>query len=261
MADITEKVLDKALDTGTKIKRLPLTEQVYQEIKEGISSGRWQVGDKLPSENELAEIFGVNRLTVRGALQKLNILGIVETRVGEGTYVLNFNLRKYVREVAEFAMQPEKENEIRDFRKLLEIECARLAIERGTEEELAELKRLADECRVIGLKLNASYKDKSFDKDTYVEYVNTDLNFHFQICKMSHNSVYINSFNLARELINHYILLILERHYQEYIEEGGTVEEYFQILEHDDIYHAIKEKDVEKCKRIYLHMIDPKEPK
>lgn len=257
--DVAEKILDKAVESGTKIKRLPLTEQVYQEIKEGIVSGRWRPGDKLPSENELAEIFGVNRLTVRGALQKLNILGIVETRVGEGTYVLNFNLRKYVREVAEFAMQPEKENEIRDFRKLLEIECAKLAMERGTEEELAELKKLADECRGIGLKLNSSYQDGSFDKDTYVEYVNTDLNFHFQICKMSHNSLYLNCFNLARELINRYILLILEKHYKKFIEDGGTVEEYFQILEHDDIYNAIKEKDFERCRKIYLRMIDPRE--
>lgn len=254
-----KEITDKASDTGTKLKRLPLTEQVYLAIKEGIVSGKWKVGDKLPSENELAEIFGVNRLTVRGALQKLNILGIVETRVGEGTFVLNFNFRKYISEVAEFTMQPEQESEIKDFRKLLEIECARLAIKIATEEELNELKGLADECKAIGLKLNESYQDGSFEKETYVEYVNADLNFHCQVCKMSHNSLYVNCFNLVRESILRYILLMLEKHYKKYIEAGGTVAEYFKILDHDKLYNAIKDKDFERCKELYIDMIDPEE--
>lgn len=252
-----ENNIEKAPDTGTKLKRLPLTEQVYHAIKEDIVLEKWKAGDRLPSENELAEIFGVNRLTVRGALQKLNILGIVETRVGEGTYVLNFSFRKYISEVAEFTMQPEQESEIKDFRKLLEIECARLAIERATEEELKKLKMLADECTTIGLKLNESYQDGSFEKETYVEYVDADLNFHSQICKMSHNSLYLNCFNLARESIHRYILLVLEKHYKRYIEAGGTVAEYFEILGHDDVFNAIKDKDFKRCESIYLDMIDP----
>lgn len=257
MEKIIESMMDKTSEPKTKLKRLPLTEQVYLAIKEGIVSGRWQVGDKLPSENELAEIFGVNRLTVRGALQKLNILGIVETRVGEGTYVLNFNFRKYISEVAEFTMQPELESEIKEFRKLIEVECARLAIERGTEEEFAELKHLADESKEIGQKLNESYRDGSVEKEFYVEYVTRDLNFHGQICKMSHNSLYMNCFSLAREAINRYILLVLEKHYNKYISSGGLVSEYFRINDHYDLYNAIKDKDFGKCKKLYMEMIDP----
>lgn len=252
--------MEKFINPKTKLKRLPLTEQVYQVIKDGIVSGKWQIGDKLPSENELAEAFGVNRLTVRGALQKLNILGIVETRVGEGTFVLSFNFRKYIQEVAEFTMQPEHESEIRDFRKLVEVECARLAIATGTDKELAVLKKLSDECSEIGKRLIESYTDKSFEKEYFIDFANADLNFHYQIFKMSHNSLYINSFHLVREAIYHYILMTFEKVYNQFIVSGGEALNYDNINMHDKIYKYIKEKDFVNCKKVYLNMIDASEP-
>ncbi|SHN52165.1 GntR family transcriptional regulator, transcriptional repressor for pyruvate dehydrogenase complex [Desulfitobacterium chlororespirans DSM 11544] len=247
--------MEKGFNTKRKLKRLPLTEQVYNALKEGIISGKWQIGDKLPSENELAEYFGVNRLTVRGALQKLNILGIVETRVGEGTFVLSFDFRKYISEVTEFTLQPEDENDIREFRRLFEIEAVRLAIEKGTEKELAVLKKLAEECDELCKRLTESYTDQSFDKEYFMDSVNADLDFHYQIFKMSHNTLYINCFNLARESIHRYILARFERAYNHfaynYFEKGGTVLEY-KRFEHMLIYNYIKEKDFEGCKKIYI---------
>lgn len=55
-----------------KIKKVSASEQVCEAIQDQISAGVWKVGDKLPSESDLAAKFGVNRLTVRMALQKLN---------------------------------------------------------------------------------------------------------------------------------------------------------------------------------------------
>lgn len=250
-----ESFMEKGFNTKRKLKRLPLTEQVYNALKEGIISGKWQIGDKLPSENELAEYFGVNRLTVRGALQKLNILGIVETRVGEGTFVLSFDFRKYISEVTEFTLQPEDENDIREFRRLFEIEAVRLAMERGTEKELAGLKKLAEECDELCKRLTESYTDRSFDKEYFMASVNADLDFHYQIFKMSHNTLYINCFNLTRESIHRYILARLERAYNHfafnYFEKGGPVLKY-QRFEHMLIYNYIKEKDFEGCQRIYI---------
>lgn len=254
--------MDDQFIQDMKIKRIPLSEQVYNSIKEGIVSGKWEVGDKLPSEKELAEAFGVNRLTVRGALQKLNILGIVETRVGEGTYVLSFNFRKYINEVAEFTMKPEQESEIRDFRKLVEIECARLAIKRvkdnepSVQKELSALKKLSEECKIIGYRLNESYKDRSLEKETYIDYVKADLNFHYQICKMSHNALYINSFSVSRDLIHRYMLMMLEEKYNNWISSGKSVDEYLDINKHEDLYNSIKDKNFKKCKEIYLEMIN-----
>ena len=75
-----------------RIRKVSASEQVCEAIQAQISSGVWKVGDKLPSESELAAKFGVNRLTVRMALQKLNALGIVETRTGSGTFVIEFDV-------------------------------------------------------------------------------------------------------------------------------------------------------------------------
>lgn len=248
--------MEKKSNENLKIDRTPLSDQVYNAIKESIISGKWEVGEKIPSEKDLAEMFGVNRLTVRIALQKLNTLGILGTRVGEGTFVLSFNFRKYISEVSEFTMQPEQESDIKDFRKLIEIECARLAIEKATEKELAVLKKLSDRCKVVGTRLNESYSDRSVEKETYIEYADADLDFHYQICKMSHNTLYMNSFNLASKSIYRYILKILEENYVNWISTGGGGDNYWALNEHETLYTSIRDKDFKTCKKVYLHMID-----
>lgn len=48
-----------------KISRASIGDQVYQQMKDQIVNGEWKAGDRLPSENELAEQFGVSRVTVR----------------------------------------------------------------------------------------------------------------------------------------------------------------------------------------------------
>ena len=58
---------------------------MFDQLREQILSGGWKPGDKLPSENELAAQFGVSRVTVRNALQRLSGLGLLETRFGEGS--------------------------------------------------------------------------------------------------------------------------------------------------------------------------------
>jgi GntR family transcriptional repressor for pyruvate dehydrogenase complex len=70
-----------------KIKRVNIGDQVYEKLQKMIFDGNWKSGDKLPSENVLAESFGVSRMTIRQELQKLVAIGLVETRIGEGSYV------------------------------------------------------------------------------------------------------------------------------------------------------------------------------
>lgn len=66
---------------------LPLYERVRQAIAASIEDGTYVPGDKLPSESRLADDLGVNRLTIRRALEELARAGIVESRQGSGTYV------------------------------------------------------------------------------------------------------------------------------------------------------------------------------
>lgn len=64
-----------------------LYQQVAAEIGEGIVSGRYPRGQRLPSERDLAEEFGVSRPTIREAMLALEIRGMVEARHGSGVYV------------------------------------------------------------------------------------------------------------------------------------------------------------------------------
>lgn len=66
---------------------LPLYERVRQAIAASIADGTYAPGDRLPSEARLAEELGVNRLTVRRAIEELARAGVVESRQGSGTYV------------------------------------------------------------------------------------------------------------------------------------------------------------------------------
>ena len=61
-----------------KIKQKTIVEQVMEEIKNLIASGQYKVDDKIPSEAELCEMFGVSRPTIREAIKVFNYLGVLE---------------------------------------------------------------------------------------------------------------------------------------------------------------------------------------
>lgn len=61
--------------------------QIYKQLHNAIVSGRFQVGDKLPSEKELCQVFNVSRVPVREALSALELNGLVDSVQGGGVYV------------------------------------------------------------------------------------------------------------------------------------------------------------------------------
>lgn len=65
----------------------PKYQHVYATLRQEIQSGRWRTGDRLPSEAELGERFGASRITVGRAVRDLQLAGLVDRRIGSGTYV------------------------------------------------------------------------------------------------------------------------------------------------------------------------------
>lgn len=74
-------------ETPKKIISRTLSSQVVEALETAISSGRWEIGQKIPSEQELIELYGVSRNTLREAMQYLVNAGVVDVRPGDGTYV------------------------------------------------------------------------------------------------------------------------------------------------------------------------------
>ncbi|WP_343927933.1 GntR family transcriptional regulator [Pigmentiphaga daeguensis] len=65
----------------------PLHHQISAVIKDGIANGRYQPGERLPTEDALCRLFSVSRITVRRAMQGLEEQGLIERRQGDGTFV------------------------------------------------------------------------------------------------------------------------------------------------------------------------------
>ena len=78
--------------------RLPMYRQIADAIREKISSGEYKVGEALPTEAQLREVFSVSRVTVRQALKLLIENDELESVQGSGTYVkenkINYDIYK-----------------------------------------------------------------------------------------------------------------------------------------------------------------------
>jgi len=124
---------------AVKAQRLYL--QVAEQLVRSIREGNPEPGERLPSERDLAERFGVSRPTIREAMIALEISGLVEIRSGSGVYVL-------AQDNTAFAM-PRDEGpgpfEILEARRLFEGEACALAAERIADEQLARLRELLAE--------------------------------------------------------------------------------------------------------------------
>lgn len=230
-----------------KINKSSMSDQIYKIIAENISSGKWKAGDKLPSEAELAESFGVNRLTVRGALQKLNAMGVIETRTGSGSFVVDFNFEDYIRAASVFYINSNLMEDLINFRMTMEIECVRLAAKLATEEELRELERLAHEhTRVY---MSYTEYDHPVDEEWIRATASSDLAFHEQIYKMTHNQYYIYTFAMIHDALYDYMLLCASK----------WKPDHFKKYEHRDIhyfiYESIRDKDVTRCMKEYKTML------
>ena len=66
---------------------IPAYVKIHDAIRKEIEEGIWKIGQRLPSERDLADVYEVSRMTLRQAITLLVDEGILERRVGSGTYV------------------------------------------------------------------------------------------------------------------------------------------------------------------------------
>lgn len=89
-------------------KNTPVYIQIHNTMREWISSERWKTGEKVPSERDLALEFDVSRMTVRQAINTLVTEGILERRVGSGTFVTPEKVREKMSGVSSFTETVER---------------------------------------------------------------------------------------------------------------------------------------------------------
>ncbi|MFC4321066.1 FadR/GntR family transcriptional regulator [Litchfieldia salsa] len=97
-------------------------------------------GDKIPSERELSDRLNVGRSSVREALRALELLGLIETRRGEGTYIKDFGENQLVQILGTFILQGvKKKSDLLETKYIIECECIKLAIARINESQVEYL--------------------------------------------------------------------------------------------------------------------------
>ncbi|MGD8397638.1 MAG: FadR/GntR family transcriptional regulator [Anaerolineae bacterium] len=120
-----------------------LYDKIVEQIEERIERGTLNVGDRLPSERELARQFGVSRTVVREATKILLQKGLMEVRFGSGMYVADNTSSTVKRSLGTMiAMSKEgASHELIEARGFLEHAIVKLAASRRTEEDLAKVRQ------------------------------------------------------------------------------------------------------------------------
>ncbi|WP_238935107.1 FadR/GntR family transcriptional regulator [Pseudomonas typographi] len=118
-----------------------LAQTLVDEMSRLIEQGTLKPGDKLPSEVELMEVGGVSRSVVRDALSRLQVAGLVETRRGIGTFVLNTPGSDVSRLDPSSIVTLQDVIAILDVRMSFEVEAAGIAALRRTEAQLQAMQQ------------------------------------------------------------------------------------------------------------------------
>ncbi|WP_145693184.1 FadR/GntR family transcriptional regulator [Rhodococcus rhodochrous] len=169
------------------VRHTPLVTQVSQQFRELIASGEWAIGRKIPGELELAEQLGVSRGTVREALRGLTITGLLEPRVGDGTYVRATNeiTGVLVRDDYSTAL-----DHVLDTRAGLEAISARLAAQHSTPEALAAMSAALDA------------RTRAHDAGDLDAYTKADTDFHRAVVQASGNPLLARLHAAVAEVLN-----------------------------------------------------------
>jgi len=189
-----------------------------------IKDGRLNAGDKLPPERDLTQQLGVSRASLREALSSLSVIGVLESNQGAGSYIGDFNLSTFVNIIAPLLIRNDQmENDLLDFRRLLELDALRLIFEknsRNTEflRQQLDIMRSAVYSKNIELSVQA---DIAFHKHLFTmseNYILKQVYTYVQI--LMEKSILFNVSRILERGDNAYILYEQHKRLCEYIERG-----------------------------------------
>jgi DNA-binding FadR family transcriptional regulator len=157
----------------SSLGRGPLGDLAVEQLRAQLTAGTWPVGTRLPAETVLATQLGVGRSTVREAVRVLVAAGQLETRQGSGTFVRALEpSAEWVPRVRRAAVL-----DVYEVREALEVQAARLAAERRTDDDLVEIDRTLRE------------REQARAAGEVEPFVDADLAFHGAVVAAAHNAL------------------------------------------------------------------------
>lgn len=214
---------------------------VAEQIIDAIRHGRYQIGDRLPPEREIAEQMGVSRPSIREAISALGLVGILDSRVGDGTYVAKALLDVDEGDRAVHLLQEsESLPEAFEARRVLEEGIAGLAAEKATEDDLHEIdEALASMERAAG---DEDFKDFNLGNQR----------FHRALAQATHNSLLIRTLAPLLEVMRQ----TLPERLRETVYESDA-KRYARTFDvHRRLVEAVRTRDSAKATRIMAKHFD-----
>lgn len=214
---------------------VPLTDQAILKIKDLIIAGEFGAGAKLPREQDLAARLGLSRNSLREAVRALTLIGVLDTRVGDGTYVTSLDADMlltgmgFVGDLLEGATLLE----VHQVRRILEPVATGLAATRLTEDDFQALEACL----------------KQMDEaDTNQAFIDADTEFHRIIVTASGNATLASVIqNLSGGMIRARLWRTITEH-----DAAETTKQ-----RHRDIYVALRAGDAEQASAAdLLHLAD-----
>lgn len=226
---------DQSLPTPNKPRRL--AESLVERFAQRMREGTLKRGDKMPSEAHIMQAEGVSRTVVRDALSRMQAAGLVETRHGVGTFILDMPAPEG------FTLGPATIGQLSDvlalleFRLSLEVQAAGMAAERASPQAIGDVEQ-ALKALLLGPEKSGST-------------TNADFQFHLQIAKAAGNPYLI-------DIMKHLGTKLIPRTRMNSAYTGQSNRStYLQGInaEHQQIFDAISSRQVDAARAaMYLHL-------
>ena len=222
-----------------KINSKKKTTLIADQILKLIKSKKLSVGEKLPSERFLAESMGVSRGALRETLRALEMIGIVETRVGDGSYIKRETAQNKSYEVSKVLEGEDNPLNVIMVRKRIEPLSAKLAAGNVNSENIKPLEEIIKEAEE-----NLNNEEINYE---------IDGRFHLAIARMTENKTLIDVMKVIVDRM-------ADDRFWRYGKEK-SIKEFRELKffthEHKDIFNAIKTGDSELAKKLVLkHLND-----
>lgn len=192
-------MLPSGIDRGDEygeLSRSKLSASVFEKLLALILRGQWKEGDRIPPERELSQELGVGRASLREALKALELIGMIDCRIGDGTFVCErstFLSRPLLWAITGSAMT--RVDELVESRLVLECEIAAFAAARGTDGDVALI-----DAEVRRMRRGSAAAEVLMD---------ADMKFHMGIAAAAHNQILLNAVQMIRSLMQQWMLVTL----------------------------------------------------
>ncbi len=175
------------------LNRQTLPTTIADSLETTILASDYSEKEKLPSEQTLADNFGVSRPVIREAIKILCARGLVVQKTGEGNFVSEVDTSFVINAVNRYVQMNRLDiNYVFEVRSNLETMAAKLAAERGSEEDFETLRSINEEMER--------------NMDSIEDRTNLDIEFHAQVARISKNPL-LESFILSMANILHEIFM------------------------------------------------------